>query len=223
MQVENQPVRVGRRTAAEIDARPPHLLRNLKVRKVCASCNNGWMSGLESWFQHAGGLLVEPTWPYLADTIISTLQGSQIAKWVLKTAIMLDQSGMLTPVISASFAQDLFQGTITDGITVDLAFIDRTEVSVIFSAGHWTYNGPGGRTWQNRSDGMGFKAVVQLNHLAMRVFRTPEATPLYVANRHQIPVRCFPDRSDPFKTNYRYRDVFEFDESFEVQVNPPRD
>ena len=55
------------------------------------------MSDLEAWFQSAGGLLVESTWPMLADTLLSMLQGDQIAKWALKTAIMLDQSGMIAP------------------------------------------------------------------------------------------------------------------------------
>jgi hypothetical protein len=226
MQVGNQPIRVGKRTALEINARPPHSLKSLSVRKVCSSCNSGWMGDLEAWFQGAGGLLVGPIWPQLADIIISMLQGDQFAKWALKTAIMLDQAGMIAPVISESFAQDLFEGTITGGITVDLAFIDSTEVAVIFSDGFWTYNGPGGRAWQKHSGGMGFKFVLQLNHLAIRVFCTPEARPLYVAkpdNQDQRPVRCFPDRSDPFGTNYRYRSVFEFDDSFEVQVNPPWD
>jgi hypothetical protein len=182
------------------------------------------MSALETWFQHAGGPLVEPNWPKLADTIIWNVQGDFLAKWALKTVIMLDQAGLAAPVISASFANDLFQGTLTQGITVDLAFIETREVAVISSKGFWTWNGPGPCSWQEHSQGMGFKSVVQLNHLAIRVFCTPQARPLYIANpnhRDQRPVRCFPDRSDPFKTNYHYASVFEFDNSFEVQVNPP--
>jgi hypothetical protein len=224
MQAGKELIRVGRRTASDIEARPPHLLKNLSVRKVCSSCNNGWMSALETWFQHDGGLLVEPTWPQLADTIISNLQGDQLAKWALKTSIMLDQAGLTAPVIEDSFAQDLFKGTITGGITVDLAFVDTREVAVITSGGFWTWNGPGRRTWQKHSQGMGFKSVVQLNHLVIRVFCTPQARALYVADAShpdQHPVRCFPGRSDPFKTNYRYTSVSEFDNSFEVQVNPP--
>jgi len=224
MQSTKKPIRVEKRTASSIEARPPHLLKNLSVRKVCSSCNSGWMSALETWFQSAGGLLIEPTWPQLADTIISNLQGDQLAKWALKTVIMLDQTGLMDPVIRESFAQDLFKGTVTKGITVDLAFIDTREVAVIHSEGFWTWNGPGGRAWQKHSQGMGFKSVVQLNHLALRVFRTPQARPFYVPDRNhsdQRHVRCFPDRSDPFKTNYRYATVSEFDDSFEVQVNPP--
>jgi hypothetical protein len=71
-----------------------------------------------------------------------------------------------------------------------LAFIDSAEVAVISSQGFWTYNGPGGRAWQTHSGGMGFKFVLQLNHLAIRVFCTPEARPLYVAkpdNQYALP------------------------------------
>jgi hypothetical protein len=108
MQVDTVPIRVGKRTASDIEARTAHLLRNLSVRKVCGSCNNGWISALETWFQQAGGFLVEPNWPKLADTIISNVQGDFLAKWALKTVIMLDQAGLTAPVISASFANDLF-------------------------------------------------------------------------------------------------------------------
>ena len=162
MEAESQPIRVGKRSDSNIDARQQHLLKSLTVRRVCKECNEGWMNDLETWFREKGGLLVEPTWPCLADTIVSELQRDQharFARWAIKTAIMLDQSGMLKPpVISESFAQDLFNKTITSGITVELAFLESAEVAVIFSAGYWAYNGPGPATWQKHSGGLGFNA-----------------------------------------------------------------
>src|SRR6266576_1251373 len=39
---------------------------SFRTRQVCTSCNNGWMSLLETEFQRRLGFLVEPEWPRLA-------------------------------------------------------------------------------------------------------------------------------------------------------------
>lgn len=58
------------------------------VKKVCAQCNNGWMSRLE--ISSVGAL--EPLIIRQNLNLISLQQQRQIALWATKTAMMLDQT-----------------------------------------------------------------------------------------------------------------------------------
>lgn len=57
------------------------------VKKVCASCNNGWMSQLEDSSKDA----LEPLIIQQDLDLISLQQQRQIALWATKTAMMADQ------------------------------------------------------------------------------------------------------------------------------------
>jgi hypothetical protein len=141
--LKNYPVRSAYRREAEIKARPePHRLAALLVKVVCKKCNNGWMSELESWFPRAAGHLIEPAWPRLADAMIERLQseGIKLASWCLKTAIMIDRSGM-SPKIPASVASDLFAGILPESWRVDLGRIKSSGVASLTAPGFVKKNG----------------------------------------------------------------------------------
>ncbi len=55
-------------------SRPAHRLNTFMVGKTCIACNNGWMNPWEAWFEENLGLLIEPTWPPPADTIIASFR-----------------------------------------------------------------------------------------------------------------------------------------------------
>lgn len=58
------------------------------VKKVCAPCNNGWMSQIE--YSARGAL--EPLLSRQDFTFVSLRQQRQIAQWATKTAMMADQT-----------------------------------------------------------------------------------------------------------------------------------
>ncbi|WP_331758780.1 hypothetical protein [Streptomyces anulatus] len=71
---------------------PPQKLTGMTVKCVCAQCNNGWMSGLESAVK-----------PFLVTLMLGKdphrLDGADqvsMAAWTLKTMMMVEQSSNLT-------------------------------------------------------------------------------------------------------------------------------
>src|SRR5438093_12463778 len=65
-----------------------------RTRQVCAGCNNGGMSSLESEIQRKVGFLVEPTWRHLANDMIACLRQETevLIRWMIKTAGALERS-----------------------------------------------------------------------------------------------------------------------------------
>ncbi|MEV3928641.1 hypothetical protein [Streptomyces sp. NPDC049944] len=60
---------------------------DFKVKKVCAPCNNGWMSQLETSSKDS----LDPLITQQGLPLISLRQQRQIALWATKTAMMADQ------------------------------------------------------------------------------------------------------------------------------------
>jgi hypothetical protein len=211
MQMKSYPIRIGHRVETELSLRPKsHGLASLTVKAVCRTCNGGWMSKLESWFQRAAGRLVEPTWPVLADAMVECLQseGEKMATWCLKTALMIDQSGM-SPKIPTSVASDLFAERLPSGLRVDLARIKSPGFSCLTAPGFVTKNGNQQIGWQSRKDGLAFQTVLQLNHLAIRVFCAPEANPAYVRPDLML-VRAYPAQRFSSINDFSYDSIEQF-------------
>jgi hypothetical protein len=72
MQISDGKVEIGvREETGDGEFRKAHGLNKLVVRKVCAACNNGWMSRLEVDFLAAAGPLIEPEWPRLETEFLT--------------------------------------------------------------------------------------------------------------------------------------------------------
>jgi hypothetical protein len=214
------PVVVAHRKEDGIKTRPPHLLNTYTTRSVCQSCNNGWMSTLENWFKTNLGILVEPTWPKLANELIRSalVEKEMLAKWALKTVIMMDANSMMEPVTAPGLATSLYTGHLPPEMIVEIGFMQEKAVGGLLTHGFWIRNGANPVSWQKHKSGQSFKAVIQMNHLAIRVFRAPNTHASYLATNARLPLRCYPTSQDPNTVDFRFHDVMEFDQNLELET-----
>jgi hypothetical protein len=220
MEAHDYPVVVAHRKEDSLKSRPAHLLNTYTTKSVCDKCNSGWMSELEDWLQRNMGLLVEPTWPKLAPEVLeqALAEKEMLAKWALKTAVMMDSNAMMENIVSGKTAAELYAGRISDNVVVELAHIHERGVGGILSQGFWVRNGGRPPQWQEHKEKMAFKAVIQLNHLAVRVFQAPGANPSYYGPNGRLPLRCYPESQDPYKGDFRFHDLWEFDRVLELET-----
>lgn len=215
------PIQVAHRKQGGVKLRPPHGLKSYTSKAVCNECNNGWMSQLEVWFQRNMGMLVEPTWPKFAREVLKEAmkEKGMLARWALKTVTMMGWNSQMGSVIDDSTAKALFAGNIADDVVVEIGELHEPTVGAIFSRGAWIENGGRPPKWQEHVGKKGFKAIIQLNHLAIRVFRFPGAHPAYEAPFGRLPLRCYPNAQDPYTGDFRFHDVFEFDEGLKIETS----
>jgi hypothetical protein len=211
---------VGLRKEDSLASRPAHRLNTYATRSVCEDCNCGWMSALEAWFQQNMGPLVEPAWAKLASEILrlALTENESLARWALKTVIMMDKNTMMNNVVSSGVARNLFGGEIPDGITIDIGHIHDANVGGIISQGFWVRNQGRPPEWQEHKQKAAFKAVIQLNHLAIRLFVAPSAKPTNYGPNMRFPLRSYPEAQDPDTVDYRFHDLFEFDRVLELEA-----
>lgn len=213
MEAKDYPVVVALRRQDSLTTRAPHTLNTYATKSICKECNNGWMSELETWFQQNMGTLVEPEWSPLAnDRLRLALKEKHLlAKWALKTAVMMDTNTLADNVITAAAAHELYDDKIPDDIIVDVGCVRDKNVGGIVSRGFWIKNADNPPAWQVHKEKLAFKVVIQLNHLAIRVFRAPRTKATYFAPNKQLPLRVYPETLNPDSIDYRFRDLFEFD------------
>jgi len=220
MGAKDFPVVVGLRKEDSLTSRPPHTLKTYLTKSVCKDCNNGWMSELEGWFQENMGPLVESSWPALANDHLrlALKQRGFLARWALKTAVMMDDNTLADNVITTAAAHELYEGKLASDIVVDIGCIHDRNVGGIISQGFWVMNASNVPAWQQHSEKLAFKVVIQLNHLAIRVLRAPGAKVTYYAPNKRLPLRAYPDALDPDTVNYHFHNLFEFDEALVLQT-----
>jgi hypothetical protein len=135
-------------------------------------------------------------------------EGIKLASWCLKTAIMIDRSGM-SPKIPASIASDLFAGILPESLRIDLGRIKSSGLASLTAPGFVTKNGDQAVGWQSRADGMAFQTVIQLNHLGIRVFSAPEAGAAYVRPDLML-IRAYPALKFSPTDNFAYESIEQF-------------
>ncbi len=221
MQAKDYQVVVGHQKEDMLRTRPAHGLRHFITKEVCPRCNNEWMSKLETWFKHSVGPLVGPHWPKLACEVLAQAlrEHEMLAKWALKTAVMMDSNTMMESVIDDATARELFQGRIASGVIVEVAHLKEKQVGGLLSRGFWIKNGGQKPQWQVHTGKMAFKAIIQLNHLAIRVFRAPGAQPTYLGLQDRFPLRCYPETQNPYRASFTFHDLLEFDRSLQLETS----
>lgn len=214
------PVVIAHRKEDAIKSRPPHLLNTYITKSVCRACNNGWMSDLEGWFKTNLGMLVEPTWPKMANELIRSalVEKEMLAKWALKTVIMMDANSMMEAVTAPELGTSLYTGHLPPEMVVEIGFMQEKAVGGLLTHGFWMRNGANPVSWQKHKSGQSFKAVIQMNHLAIRVFRAPNTHASYLATNARLPLRCYPASQDPNTVDFRFHDVMEFDQNLELET-----
>jgi hypothetical protein len=220
MEAGDYPVVVAHRKEDSLKTRPAHGLKSYTTKAVCEKCNNGWMSRLEAWFQHAMGPLVEPTWPMFDAELLrlALTERVTLAKWALKTIIMMDANSMMERIVDDATCEALYSGQLVDGLVVEVAHIHEKAVGGMLSRGFWTRNGGRQAEWQLHTGKLAFKAVIQFNHLAIRVFRAPGARASYYGPYGRLPLRCYPETLSPYNGDFRFHNLDEFDRALELET-----
>jgi hypothetical protein len=204
--------------------RPTHHIENVKVRHVCAKCNNQWMNDLESWFESRLGFLIEPQWPRLALTMIEELkpERSRLAHWLMKTAVTFSLATLQGehPVeFSSTVTQKIKDGILPENCWVDLAYSKEITTIVGGTLTRHFYVKNGRQPIQSHvlKNGDGFKFIVQFNHLLLRIAQAPGANVTY-QGRGEIPVRLYPTPTPRLPDNFTYESIMDFERSIILET-----
>jgi hypothetical protein len=197
MMVEKFELCVGKVTeGSQLVRRNTQTLNTYVTNHVCEKCNHGWMSALEGWFLKTLGLLVEPTWPQLANTVFEQIAKEQhlLGRWLLKTAVTAEQNSLVRQQIIPVWMRPLAKtGKFTNDIWVDLGFSKERTVALVLAKGFPIINGNQFFPMQFHKDGFSF--TLQLNHLLLRIIHAPQAAPLRTVTTKGQPVLTSPHRA----------------------------
>jgi len=156
--VQVLPPRASRRTP----------LMDIRVRAVCAGCNNGWMSRLEA----AAKPLLSP----MIRGEVSTLSPSDqrtIAAWAVKTAIVLQATGPARDIPSSHGRRLRERGGAPPGVAVGVGCYVG-EVSAMYGATrlHILLDDAREQELPSRQDPrFGYRATICVGHLALQAFQ----------------------------------------------------
>jgi hypothetical protein len=160
------------------EVRPPIKCATLKTRQVCKGCNNGWMSSLESWAQSRFGQYVEPHCAFddLIDLKAIRAEANDLIRWMLKTAIMVELAlprGTMEKVVPSLYP--VVRGTQTpSNFHIWASYIHAPRFDLQLLRGFPVWNGGVLEPYQMHNESMNFG--LQMNHLALRLFRCPSAS-----------------------------------------------
>lgn len=216
-----------------LELRPPIKCAGFRTRQVCATCNNGWMSKLEGWAKEkidnavASGFKLQS----LRELSLSQNEMDLMIRWLLKTAIIFELASPrgdldavnreLFPVAGGKSAPSDFH--------IWAAYIKDPNFLVHLTRGFPTWNGGKLAQYQIHSASVDF--ALQLNHLAIRLIRCPEASPglklAHIITDGNIVIRSVPfvlpiPPKCEFPHTYLLRDFYAFLDLLEVHVSPPK-
>lgn len=159
--------------------RPLIKCEHLKTKQVCKGCNNGWMSELEGWAQAKFGACVEPGFQpaELIELESVRSESTEMIRWLLKTAVIIEHAlprGEMTKVVPSLFPVARGTEKPTD-FHVWAAYIYEQAFTLHVVRGFSVWNGAVLQRYQIHAESMNFG--IQLNHLALRLFRCPSARP----------------------------------------------
>lgn len=215
-----------------LELRPQIKCEHFRTRQVCKKCNSGWMSDLEGWAKAKIGSTVAPGFSLNAmnQLLLSEGELELMIRWLLKTAIIFELAsprGDLQAVNPDLFPVAAGKSAMTD-FHVWAGYIPDANFLVHLTRGFPTWNG-GRLGYQIHSASVDF--ALQLNHLAIRLIRCPEAT-AGVKLAHVITDGRTVIRSVPFVLpspprfelphTYLFRDFYAFLHLLEVHANPPK-
>lgn len=203
--------------------------KDLKTRQVCRECNHGWMGKLEEWALAHFGTCVTPDFPPEQFGQLKAVQSQpqQMIRWLLKTAIILELAlpkGGMAKVVPALFP--VAKGSVepTD-FHVWAAYTCERSFNFHVLRGFPVWNGGVLQPFQIHEGSMNFG--LHLNHLALRLFRCPNARPYVVGNVTQLdgsycmPLWLTQDVPCSFQHTHVYPTFQSFMEAMEVCADPP--
>ena len=216
-----------------LELRPQIKCAGFRTRQVCAKCNNGWMSSLEGWAKEKIGNAVAPGFGLGSMRELTLLEGEidLMIRWLLKTAIIFELAaprGDLQAVNPELFPVAAGQSAITD-FHVWAGYMQNPNLLVHLTRGFPTWNGGKLAQYQIHSASVDF--ALQLNHLAIRLIRCPQATPglklAHIITDGNIVIRSVPfNLPSPARFElphtYLFRDFYAFLDVLEVHVSSPK-
>jgi hypothetical protein len=209
--------------------RPLIKCEHLKTKQVCKTCNSGWMSELEAWAPEHFGQCVEPNWRPEQFQQIEAVRHEprQIIRWLLKTAIIIERAlpkGTMTKVVPALNPVARGMEDPTD-FYVWSSYVHEPGFDLHVLRGFPVWNG-GVLQFQVHKQSMDFG--IQLNHLALRLFRCPSAGPyvkaavVYPDGSRAMPLSLTEKVSCSFHHVHVYPSFRYFMDALEVSADPPR-
>jgi hypothetical protein len=148
----------------------------------------------------------------------------QLAKWMLKTAIMIDAASMGNRrSIDPQTIADLYRGVVSPGVCVDIGHVTSEVLASMIMREHLLFEGSGPAKPMRHKSGLSFRASLQLNHLALMVWRFPDVKMIKYASFEpmRFPLCCYPISQDPYKVPFTgFSTLAEFEMSMLVQVRP---
>lgn len=208
---------------------------NFRTRQVCANCNNGWMSNLESWAKGKIGFAVAPDLELDAIPQLAMTKDEMdiLVRWLLKTAIIFELAaprGDLDAVNKGLYPVAAAKTPATD-FHVWAGFVAESNFLVELKRGFPVWNGGKLQPYQIHAASMDFG--LQLNHLALRLIRCPEANPIAKLSHiaidpeenkfHSVPFILPNPKPFPCPHTYLFRDFNCFLDTLEVNANPGRE
>ncbi len=213
--------------AQGIKAFPKTRANHFRTRQVCVACNTGWMSLLEQWFQKRLGFLVERDWPVPADEMIEVLrvEPDHLVRWMIKTAVVFERA---TPKGQTQAVPDGLRGMARDGMLTDdfhlcLGHVIQPAFHASLKKGFPVWNGGYFHPYQQHEDGFSF--AICLNHLAIRLIRCPDASPVVSSGimlpdgRPIVPFWVKPARRYDVPIAHTFPDFPRFVDAVEVQTD----
>jgi hypothetical protein len=207
------PVQVGRYVEGEgfLDKRK-FVSLNFKARIVCTSCNNGWMSKMESEVEQMLRPLTEKQFPVLAHAHLEQLREHRlsIARWMAKTALTTSYALPGNQRLASELADKIAQGRPPHGAWVDVAKAKVSGIAAGLTKMFPTINGNRFVGPQTHQNGRCFQFSIQINQLLLRVGMSPGAEVGYIAHGGLNPFRLFPDADHRVPENIEFEDVNHF-------------
>jgi len=158
--------------------KPEHVLsvRNYSLLSsllggVCKSCNEGWMSTLETEFKPIFVALYDEQSPL----IITRNQGTVIARWAYKTAITANYSANYKKIIPLDQIHSFYLNhDLPQNLVVDVAFCKEVGIHHLIGGNRLAIIP---NSYENKSEFLDhcFVVTFQFDHLLIRLSWTPDA------------------------------------------------
>jgi hypothetical protein len=205
---------------------PATKVQHFRTRQVCTKCNGGWMRLLEQWFQTRLGYLVEPQWPRLAYEMLTVLrdEADSLIRWMIKSAVIFERAtprGLIQTVPDdvRAVAKDR---ALSQDFHVWVGHIVEAGWDERLAKGLPVWNG--GYLYRYQQHEEGFSFAVHLNHLAIRLVRCPDASPVIKASvvlsdgRPVVPFWVKPATKYDISVAHTFPDFSSFIDAVEIQA-----
>lgn len=170
------PFYVGDRTGVELQGNP-RATSDLVTKRICASCNSGWMADLEGETKEFLGDLVKPD---RTDFSRSSLQQLRIheptlRRWLVKSAETLSHLASRSGVqqVPPHLAQLVKENRTPETCLIYAGWLSTPEYNSEIGRGFRAFHN--GKFSRNLESPETFNFSIQLNHLALRIANAPQS------------------------------------------------